>query len=150
MRLVLGNHINIHYKIKKKRDGGWAHAQAPNALASSKKRDEWSGNCQRAGGWAALRRSSSGSWSTSPNWFSKDLFLSSTPHPEGLAVILVGRVGAASTSAPTELPQLFFMEENTSIDQNVRMIWSIIWYNKRTTNSPWKSKPRVSFLSSWL
>lgn len=55
---------------------------------------------------------------TPPNCFSKDLFLSSTPHPEGLAVILVGRVGAASTSAPTELPQLFFMEENTSIDQN--------------------------------
>lgn len=52
------------------------------------------------------------------NCFSKDLFLSSTPHLEGLAVILVGRVGAASTSAPTELPQLFFMEENTSIDQN--------------------------------
>lgn len=51
-----------------------------------------------------------------PICFSKDLFLSSTSHPEDLAVILAGRVGAASTSFPIELPQLFM--ENTSIGQN--------------------------------
>lgn len=114
---MLGNHINIHYRYKR----GWGLSPCPGTTHWLQLQEEgwvtWKVPESRRGRTVLRRRGAVGHDHAPPTCFSRDLFLFSTPHPKDLAVILAGRVGAASTNAPTELLQLFFME-NTSIGQN--------------------------------